>query len=71
MRRRGDCDYVQEREDAVIGGMWSLPELVGGCSNCHQRLMRVADIQIDVLKLRLCDDCARAMHELLESMLSD
>lgn len=57
-------------EDAITG-YWTLPEIESGCSNCHQRLMHVAKVEIDVFIFRLCDDCARALHSLLESMLDD
>lgn len=58
-------------DECAVTGVWTLPELEGGCSNCQQRLMRVARIWIDVFSFRLCDDCARALHDLLESMLDD
>lgn len=62
----------EEREnDNAITGYWSVPETVGGCSNCHQRLMRVAQIKFNSTSFRLCDDCANAMRDLLESMLDD
>lgn len=60
---------LTEPDEHALTGYWSAPEHVGGCSNCHQRLTRVAQVQIDVFKFRLCDDCAEALRALLESML--
>lgn len=69
---RGKVAHVATKDNHAMTGYWTLPEHEGSCQNCHKRLMRVAKIEIaNVFTLRLCGDCTRALHGLIEGMLED